>query len=57
MELSMVGLDLRVHTNTLTGYCIPTAKRLPSEATSYDILMLPHLDHVRVYKLSIKVSL
>jgi hypothetical protein len=21
----MVGLDLRVHTNTLAGYCIPTA--------------------------------
>jgi hypothetical protein len=24
VELTMVGLDLRVHTNTLAGYCIPT---------------------------------
>jgi hypothetical protein len=24
VELTMVGLDLRVHTNTRAGYCIPT---------------------------------
>jgi hypothetical protein len=28
VELTMVGLDLRVHTNTLTGYCIPTGKQI-----------------------------
>jgi hypothetical protein len=42
----MVGLDLRVHTNTLTGYCIPTVtvgfviKCIPTLDWGYCVLTL-----------------
>jgi hypothetical protein len=33
----MVGLDLRVHTNTLAGYCIPTLSlRSYDDESNYD---------------------